>query len=285
MLSFALHSPSSRGEKGARVRRLSARVGGILLFFAVTGLVAACGIEGYEGSGGSGATTTAATATGSDGGSGGSGATTTAATATGGGGGSGGSGATTTAGTGAGGKGTGGCDSSTGSAGLTLDPAWTSCDGPGQCVLRIATCCADCKPKLIETMLAIRSDASSAVKVAVCESECKTPDSCGIVLCVHTTNYNVAVCRAGSCEGVDIREDELSACATDDDCTLRWGVHCCEYCAGGPTDLVAVKKTPSFSEALCGPQESCSSCAPAPYPANASPVCNSAGHCEVKLAN
>jgi hypothetical protein len=110
---------------------------------------------------------------------------------------------------------------------------------------------------------------------------------CPDVDCAWITVYVTAVCRMDTCNAIDIRTDELSACSTDSDCTLRWGVNCCELCATDTqnTGLVAVRKTPSYSEALCNPETPCPPCAPPPYPANASAVCNSTGHCEVLFSN
>jgi hypothetical protein len=134
-------------------------------------------------------------------------------------------------------------------------------------------------------MLAMRFDAEDPVTSALCAAECNDAAMCPAIGCPSFTGYNVAVCRSASCTGIDIREDELTACATDADCTLRWGVRCCESCDAGSdtTGLVAVRSSPSYSEALCDPQAPCPPCAPPPYPAEASAVCNAAGHCEVKI--
>jgi hypothetical protein len=197
-------------------------------------------------------------------------------------GGSGGSGSTSTVAASTGGNGAGGCG-----PGFTGQSEWTSCDGPAQCTLRSATCCAGCGDEPIASMIAFRTDAYEAVTDAVCARECKSNDMCPPIGCPSFIGHNVAVCRSGSCKGVDVREDELSACTTSSDCTLRWGVHCCESCTAGPDSdgLVAVRVSPSLSEALCNPETPCPPCAPPPYPDGASAVCNAAGHCEVKLAN
>lgn len=232
----------------------------LLAASAAAGAVSACGSdvsESSDGSGGSGGSSSSATAT----------ATTTAS--------------------GMGTAGTGGCDGSGGGAGFTGQPEWTSCDGPGQCSIRRATCCDTCGPQTLESAVAIRNDSIEPVTKAICEYECNSQLNCPDIDCAPVTEHVTAVCRTGSCEAVDVRKDELSACATDADCTLRWGVTCCELCVAffDNAGLVAVRKTPSFSGELCDPNIGCPPCAPPPYPAEATAICNASGHCEVKFMN
>jgi hypothetical protein len=186
-----------------------------------------------------------------------------------------------------GGAGTGGCDGSGGGAGFTGQPEWTSCDGPGQCTIRQATCCDTCGPRTLGGVVAIRNDSVEPVSEALCEYECNDQQSCPAISCAAATEHVTAVCRTDFCEAVDIREDELSACATDADCTLRWGITCCEQCAAFPGNigLVAARKTPSLSDELCDPNFTCPPCAPPPYPPDAAAVCNAKGHCEVQFAD
>lgn len=169
---------------------------------------------------------------------------------------------------------------------ISMYPDWTNCDGPGQCALRIETCCGGCGEEPLEGKIAVRMDSLAEVTDAVCASECKTLNDCPDLGCpVFVNTHDVAVCRSGVCKGVDVRVDELTACSTDADCALRWGIQCCETC-GAPdiSQLIAVRATPGFSEAICDPVAPCPPCAPPPYPSEFSAICNNAGHCEVKLA-
>lgn len=181
--------------------------------------------------------------------------------------------------------GSGGCVSPGAEAVISMYPDWTKCDGPGQCALRIDTCCPSCGGDPLESSIAVRMDSLAQVTDAVCASACTSLNDCPDIGCPSfVETYNVAVCRSGSCKAVDIRQDELTACSADADCALRWGVACCETCgAPDPSQLVAVRASPSYSEAVCDPMAPCPPCAPPPYPSGAAAICDAAGHCEVKL--
>lgn len=90
-----------------------------------------------------------------------------------------------------------------------------------------------------------------------------------------------ATCEAGTCKGFDVRQEEYSACNTEQDCTLRIGLGCCEACQGGEFNLVAVNvNQTALTAAMCGNEPvGCPDCAPQ-YPANKKASCIS-GQCQV----
>jgi hypothetical protein len=91
-----------------------------------------------------------------------------------------------------------------------------------------------------------------------------------------------ATCEAGACAGFDVRQEaDLSGCTTEADCTLRYGLGCCEACQGSEFNLVAVNVNQSaFSAKMCGSDPvGCPDCAPQ-YPANKKAACV-ANHCQV----
>ena len=186
-----------------------------------------------------------------------------------------------TGGTSAGGSGgaVGGSGSAaTGGAGNAS--GFTSCDGPGTCQLFAKNCCGGyCDPNHPLTgWEAISSAKLGAYELQTCSGDIACPG------CVSVDNPSYfAACRSGKCTAVDLREDQLSACKSDSDCALRWGMGCCEDCGGGnEQNLVAYNKNASLE--LCDPKGgACPPCMPPPYPSYVLPYCGPNGHCALTI--
>lgn len=93
-----------------------------------------------------------------------------------------------------------------------------------------------------------------------------------------TLQYFVPDCLAGQCAVTDLRTSPVTACKSNEECKLRYGLGCCEGC--GPGDVAAVRNDGSFEQLVCGSGDvACDACAPQPIDAVA--YCGAEGHCEV----
>lgn len=156
---------------------------------------------------------------------------------------------------------------------------FTSCDGPGQCVLAVPGCCSGCGVPEVGDFAAVNSAKLDAYHTSVCPEETPCP------ACEGGINPNLfAYCDAGKCVAADVRTHAVSACATSADCHLRVGAGCCEGC--GPvseSDLtVTSNAVPGLEALVCGPNAGCPECAPQ-YPPDVAPSCGGDGHCELVL--
>ncbi|MCC6523558.1 MAG: hypothetical protein IT373_12950 [Polyangiaceae bacterium] len=184
---------------------------------------------------------------------------------TGGAGGAGGQGAAgATGGTGPGGSGGGG----------GID--FTACSGPGQCALRSVSCCGQCGAATPGDMIGVHHDFLDDYAAAYC-ANVACPG------CFMPQDPNLfSYCEAGHCVAADVRALELAACNSAADCTLRWGLECCEGCGLAPAEgLVAVNANAvgMLSALVCAPDWGCPDCL-VQYPPGAMATC-SAGRCEV----
>lgn len=182
----------------------------------------------------------------------------------------GGSGGTSTGGTGTGGSASGGSGNIGG---------FQTCDQKGTCVLAPTNCCGYCDPNAkITGFEAVNQAHEAAYMDSVCADDVLCPG------CVSAENpHNLALCRGGSCVGVDLRRDELSACNTPDDCRMRWGSGCCESCSSNHEELIVYNKNVNLEQEVCPPVGgACPPCAPAPYPDYILPICVD-GHCSRTL--
>ena len=193
---------------------------------------------------GTGGGTTVGTTTGTGGG-------TTVGTTTGTGGG------TTVGGTGGTGT-TGGSGGSGGTGGGTID--WDACTGPGQCELAPQKCCT-CGILGLGDLRAINSSKRAEFSKQVCST---MPAPCPPCVGINDPNL-MARCESGRCRGFDIRTDPTyTKCGSNQECTLRKGLTCCECGADG--DWVAVSHLGKMLLAaeLCGPNSVCPGCVPVP---------------------
>ena len=155
---------------------------------------------------------------------------------------------------------------------------FTKCPEPGTCVLAAKSCCGVCGAPTLKDVAAVHESQVAAYSKAICPMPEPCPD------CPSALEPNLqAFCRSGRCAAVDIRTDDLSSCAKDDDCLMRYEA-CCECGASGDFNIIALNamKAVDYSRERCKPSTGCPECAPA-YPATLRAVCDAATkHCVVK---
>jgi len=149
----------------------------------------------------------------------------------------------------------------------------TSCEDTSDCVIDHG-CCGFCGIDSTDALVAVHRKYGSftAPECALVDCEfCRIPD--------ELAHYG-ARCRQGTCEVYDVRESDLSACESHDDCRLRAGLNCCEAC--GETSWVAVSTDHELVEkALCGDGlVACPACLPR-EPEGLEARCGTDGHCFV----
>lgn len=182
-----------------------------------------------------------------------------------GGGGSGGAGGTTTGTT------------TTGTTSSSDD--FFSCNGPGQCVLAVPSCCSGCGIQEASAFEAVNAAKADAYFKDVCPEPMPCPE------CVSQPNPNLfAYCDSGKCAVADARTHPVSECGVDEDCHLRNGAGCCETCGVDPNVVIAVSSLVQTIPSLtCAPDAGCPKCA-AQYPEGWTAVCTEAAHCVVNPA-
>jgi hypothetical protein len=168
----------------------------------------------------------------------------------------------------------GGGSGAAGSGGASVN--FAACDQPTDCGLVQPGCCPICELPTLADVEPI----DIALAEAFYESTCNGVDLCA---CDGLVNPNLyAVCNAGTCEKADVRESDLSSCASAKECVLRAGLDCCA-CNAEPDAWVAIAAASeaALSALVCGTTE-CDACEPVP-PAGLGVDCVS-GHCEVVAA-
>ena len=154
---------------------------------------------------------------------------------------------------------------------------WADCAGPGECVALTPGCCGVCGAPTLSDVVGVNEDELAAFHAATCTD----PNPLGPAGATAVEPNLVAFCKASRCAPIDIRNDAVSACTTDDDCMLR-DPDCCEACAVAPFDLVAIAKdkADAYRSEVCRPAESCPACAPiyptgyAAAPPSTAPSCS-----------
>jgi hypothetical protein len=174
-----------------------------------------------------------------------------------------------------------------GSGGQSADASvdWGACDGPGQCVLLPAGCCGTmCEPTPLSQFVGVNAKYIGEYGKR-CELVDCAPPACPVPPPGGPANvpFYTAVCQAGRCTAVDIRQNQLTACTDSTQCFLRWGAECCQICGGGPASygIVAFSKQADIQGTLCGSMFACDACAPPEFPDDVTAVCNQTGHCDV----
>ncbi len=154
---------------------------------------------------------------------------------------------------------------------------WADCAGPGECVALTPGCCGVCGAPTLSDVVGVNEDELAAFHAATCTDPNPMCPECATAVEPNL----VAFCKASRCAPIDIRNDAVSACTTDDDCMLR-DPDCCEACAVAPFDLVAIAKdkADAYRSEVCRPAESCPACAPI-YPTGYAAICGAAKHCAV----
>jgi hypothetical protein len=89
------------------------------------------------------------------------------------------------------------------------------------------------------------------------------------------------MCLDGLCTAVDVRETDLMSCETSEQCRLRWGANCCEYCASSREMLIAVSTQVDYEARVCPSDFSgCPPCVPPPFPVGVRARCTPEKRCE-----
>ncbi len=213
-----------------------------------------------------GRTSNPETGTGSGGSeSGGGGSTGTGGT-------SGGSGGNTTTGGSGANPGSGGAGGAAGAFDAAVD--WGACTGPGQCELAMK-CCA-CGVLGLDQLTPIHSANRDAFKKQSCG-----PNPLPCPPCVGTIDPNLmARCESGRCQGFDIRSDPTyTKCGSDQECTLRKGLACCECGAEGNWVAVSHVGNMLIGRDACAVGSVCPGCIPVP-PGDLFPRCDN-GTCRM----
>ena len=177
---------------------------------------------------------------------------------------------------GTGGTGPGGTGGSGGTGGGTVD--WGACTGPGQCELAPAMCCA-CGQLSLSQLAAFNSSKRAEFSRQTCGA---MPNPCPPCAPIIDPNF-MARCESGRCRGFDIRTDPTyTKCGSNQECTLRKGLACCECGAAG--DWVAVSRVGAMliNAEACASGSVCPGCVPVP-PANTSAICLN-GACALRTA-
>jgi hypothetical protein len=158
-------------------------------------------------------------------------------------------------------------------------PDMDRCQQPYECTLAPNGCCGDCGDGTAQSFVALNRSQLSAYPAARGCSGVACGPCPPIDVIQRTSSYFAATCTAGSCQVVNTRETDVTACTTDSDCTLRNGMNCCEFCAAEET-MVAVNKRADLNALLCGQGPgACPPCVPV-YPYGFGAVCAS-GRCLV----
>jgi trypsin inhibitor len=161
-------------------------------------------------------------------------------------------------------------------------PNYDACKVAQDCVLASPGCCGVCDGPGVSKHDFIAYNQANVGLVSTCGNgnvacgACPEPEPGQ-----GTTQFFVPNCVAGECVVEDIRESDVTACTAAEDCKLRMGTACCENCAGGGGDVVAVRNDGSFEKLVCGDVlPPCSACEP-PVRIFADASCNPNGRCEV----
>ena len=159
------------------------------------------------------------------------------------------------------------------------------CQSSADCSLVPQTCCGVCGVPELEDVLSVNVQFQNDHKLKVCGDP---PPPCPY--CATEPNPNLyAFCEigimGGTCVAEDIRKSDLSACQTDSDCSLRFGLNCCEPCGGSSSDLVAINRSQlgALEARKCDAAEACDECVPN-YPNGVTTTCT-AGQCQVAYTN
>jgi len=145
------------------------------------------------------------------------------------------------------------------------------CEVSSECVVVPVSCCGSCGAATRGDAIAINSDQAGAHRMSVCGPMGDCP------ACYMPQDPTlVATCNAGRCEIVDLRDDDIAACAEASDCRIRTK-DCCE--CGGDTSMEGLIAIPresenAYMELVCdeGMFTGCPECAPI-YPPEASATC------------
>jgi hypothetical protein len=161
-------------------------------------------------------------------------------------------------------------------------PDLDACTSTTECVLVHTACCAPCQRTLQDTA-AINVNQQQAFAAAhECDpappcAPCPAPDPE-----TDSGRYLTAVCRAGQCVPIDVRQEGAANCDSPSDCRLRDGVSCCEGCSSSASELVAVSIDGTLEKIACGDgMIGCDGCLPT-YPPEYVASCE-LNRCELRI--
>ncbi len=154
-------------------------------------------------------------------------------------------------------------------------PSWAACQQPGECVVSPASCCGSCGAPTPGDMDGVNKSKLGDHSSDVC------PGVQGCPACFAETSQDLlGVCRASTCQAIEVSKDAISACDSDADCVLRAG--CCN-CQGSPqkSAYAAVSKAglAEYQANVCSSDGDCG--CPAPSAPKFKAVCGATKHCEV----
>jgi len=154
---------------------------------------------------------------------------------------------------------------------------WGACKVDADCTLTSVGCCAACEPVADMDLLALNA---SHLREQMASRPCANVGACepcpSVSEVVATGKYFRAVCVAGQCSALDVRQSPFTDCSDGDGCSLRDGVNCCPECDGG---YVAVSASANFC--ANGP-EACGKCTATPPPSSLFAGCEG-GRCQLQL--
>jgi Kunitz/Bovine pancreatic trypsin inhibitor domain len=146
---------------------------------------------------------------------------------------------------------------------------WGACKADSDCTLTNVGCCAACEPIADKDLLALNS---AHLSEQIATRPCANVGACApcpsVSVFVETGKYFRAVCVAGQCSALDVRQSPYTECSDGGGCTLRNGVDCCLNCMG---DYVAVSANANFCP---NGAEPCGKCSPVPPPSGLVAVCD-----------
>ena len=161
-------------------------------------------------------------------------------------------------------------------------PNYDTCKVATDCVLGIPGCCGVCDGPDVtaDDFLAYNARYEAQVRMQQCERN-PTCGSCPpIEPRTNARPYFVPNCVRGECVVEDIRESDVTACETSEDCRMRNGTACCQGCGHG--DVVAVRRDGSLEKLVCGElAPTCLDCVALP-PDGAEAQCSAQGRCVVR---
>jgi hypothetical protein len=146
---------------------------------------------------------------------------------------------------------------------------WGACKVDSDCTLTEASCCESCDPVDVQDLLALNA---SHLAEQMATSPCATVGVCApcpsVSIFTATRKYFRAVCNAGQCSALDVRQSAYTQCTDSGDCGLRDGVDCCVGCDG--SRFVAVSTHTTFCP---NGAEPCAKCTPVPPPSGVGVTC------------
>jgi hypothetical protein len=156
---------------------------------------------------------------------------------------------------------------------------YDECKAATDCVLAAPGCCGVCDGPSISKHDFLAYNKLYVSKLQICENGNVACGACPNPEGETTRKYFIPNCVNGECVVEDIRESDVTACTTSEECQLRNGTGCCEGCSAGG-DLVSVRADGSLEKLVCGEiLPPCLACVPT-IPSDARANC-SAGHCGV----